>query len=30
MLLRGVWDQISANSSRWYQALARDAGFTWR
>lgn len=27
--IRAVWDQITANSCRWHQALSRDAGTTW-
>lgn len=26
---RGVWDQITPRSCRWYQASSRDAGKTW-
>ena len=26
---RGVWDQITPDSCRWYQAVSRDDGKTW-
>ncbi|MBL8891788.1 MAG: hypothetical protein JNL67_17540 [Planctomycetaceae bacterium] len=29
MLVKGVWDQITPNSCRWYQAVSKDAGATW-
>jgi hypothetical protein len=28
-IVRGVWDQITATSCRWYQALSHDGGKTW-
>ncbi|OYU93124.1 MAG: hypothetical protein CFE45_21305 [Burkholderiales bacterium PBB5] len=27
--VRGVWDQITPTSCRWYQALSRDGGRQW-
>lgn len=27
--VRGVWDQITASSCRWYQTVSRDDGITW-
>jgi hypothetical protein len=29
IIVRGVWDQITARSCRWYQAISRDDGKTW-
>ncbi|MDL2356636.1 MAG: hypothetical protein QFF03_15395 [Pseudomonadota bacterium] len=29
IIVRGVWDQITPNSCRWYQAVSRDDGKTW-
>jgi hypothetical protein len=29
-IVRGVWDQITPTSCRWYQASSRDAGKTWQ
>jgi len=29
IIVRGVWDQITPGSCRWYQALSRDDGKTW-
>lgn len=29
VIVRGVWDQITATSCRWYQASSRDDGKTW-
>ncbi len=29
IIVRGVWDRITANSCRWYQAVSRDDGKTW-
>ncbi|MGB9151342.1 MAG: hypothetical protein WCB36_13975 [Burkholderiales bacterium] len=29
MISRGVWDQITPNSCRWYQASSSDSGKTW-
>lgn len=29
VIYRGVWDQITPNSCRWYQAASRDDGKTW-
>ncbi len=29
VLVRGVWDQITADSCRWYQAVSRDDGKSW-
>lgn len=30
LIYRGVWDQITPRSCRWYQASSRDAGQTWQ
>jgi hypothetical protein len=30
ILVRGVWDQITAKSCRWFQAVSRDDGQTWQ
>ncbi|ESQ76169.1 hypothetical protein [Asticcacaulis sp. AC402] len=27
---RGVWDQITPTSCRWYQAVSKDGGKTWQ
>ena len=29
IIVRGVWDRITSNSCRWYQAMSRDDGKTW-
>jgi hypothetical protein len=29
IIVRGVWDKITANSCRWYQASSADDGKTW-
>lgn len=29
IIVRGVWDQITPDSCRWYQAESRDDGKTW-
>ena len=29
VIYRGVWDQITPRSCRWYQASSRDGGKTW-
>jgi hypothetical protein len=29
IIVRGVWDRITANSCRWYQAVSRDDGKSW-
>lgn len=29
MLAKGVWDQITPKSCRWYQAVSKDNGATW-
>ncbi|WP_349740599.1 hypothetical protein [Roseateles cavernae] len=29
VICRGVWDQITPRSCRWYQALSRDGGESW-
>lgn len=29
VVVRGVWDQITPDSCRWYQAVSRDDGKTW-
>lgn len=29
IIVRGVWDQITPTSCRWYQAVSRDDGKTW-
>ena len=30
VIVRGVWDQITPTSCRWYQALSGDNGRTWQ
>ncbi len=30
IIVRGVWDQITPTSCRWYQASSRDDGKTWQ
>ena len=30
VIYRGVWDQITPRSCRWYQASSRDGGKTWQ
>jgi hypothetical protein len=30
MIVRGVWDQVTPNSCRWYQAVSHDDGKTWQ
>lgn len=30
IIARGVWDRITPNSCRWYQAISRDDGRTWQ
>lgn len=30
VIYRGVWDQITASSCRWYQASSRDDGKSWQ
>lgn len=30
VIVRGVWDQITSSSCRWYQAVSRDDGITWK
>ncbi len=30
LIVRGVWDQITPTSCRWYQAVSRDDGKTWQ
>ena len=30
IIVRGVWDRITANACRWYQSASRDGGKTWR
>jgi hypothetical protein len=30
LVVRGVWDQITPKSCRWYQAVSRDDGKTWK
>ncbi len=30
IIVRGAWDQITANSCRWYQASSRDGGKSWQ
>jgi hypothetical protein len=30
VIVRGVWDQITPVSCRWYQAVSRDQGLTWQ
>ncbi len=29
IIVRGVWDQITVSSCRWYQAVSRENGKTW-
>ena len=29
LLVRGIWDQITPHSCRWYQSLSKDNGKTW-
>lgn len=29
VIVRGVWDQITPEACRWYQATSRDNGSTW-
>jgi hypothetical protein len=29
IIVRGVWDQITPTSCRWYQAVSRDDGRSW-
>lgn len=29
LLVRGIWDQITPQSCRWYQSLSKDNGKTW-
>ena len=29
MLVRGVWDRITATGCRWHQAVSRDGGRSW-
>ena len=29
IIVRGVWDRITASTCRWYQAVSRDDGKTW-
>ena len=30
VIFRGVWDQITPTSCRWYQAASRDGGKSWQ
>ncbi|MCH8620752.1 hypothetical protein [Undibacterium sp. TS12] len=30
ILVRGVWDQITGNTCRWYQTISRDQGKSWQ
>lgn len=30
IIVRGVWDQVTRGSCRWYQATSRDGGRTWQ
>lgn len=30
IIVRGVWDRITPQSCRWYQAASRDGGKTWK
>lgn len=30
IIVRGVWDCITPDSCRWYQAVSRDGGGTWQ
>lgn len=30
IIVRGVWDRITSNSCRWYQAVSRDGGKSWQ
>ncbi len=29
IIYRGVWDQLTPSSCRWFQASSRDGGKTW-
>lgn len=29
-IVRGVWDRISPNACRWYQAVSKDGGKSWQ
>lgn len=29
IIVRGVWDRITLNTCRWYQAVSHDGGKTW-
>lgn len=29
IVVRGIWDEITANTCRWRQTISRDAGATW-
>lgn len=29
ILVRGIWDRITADSCRWHQSASRDGGATW-
>nr|WP_279158616.1 hypothetical protein [Pseudomonas corrugata] len=30
VIVRGVWDQITSRSCRWYQTVSRDNGASWK
>jgi len=30
VIYRGVWDQITPSSCRWFQAASRDGGKSWQ
>ncbi len=30
VLVRGVWDQITVDSCRWYQSISKDNGQSWQ
>jgi hypothetical protein len=30
IIVRGVWDQVTPNSCRWYQVISHDDGKTWQ
>jgi hypothetical protein len=30
IIVRGIWDEITAASCRWRQAVSRDGGTSWQ
>jgi len=30
IIVRGVWDHITPRSCRWWQAISRDGGASWK